>query len=65
MIEAPTLCGCCKEEIQGKPVHSCGVGLVCRSCGEDLRRATVLLRKFRMRGIYLGKCPDYSKRPGK
>lgn len=65
MTEAPTLCSCCKEEIQGKPVHSCGVGLVCRECGEDLRSAALLLQKFRMRGLHLGSCPDYRKEFGK
>lgn len=65
MIEAPTLCSCCKEAIKGKPVHSCGVGLVCGDCGVSLRRAALLLQKFRMRGLHLGSCPDYRKEFGK
>ena len=61
MIEAPHACGCCREPIKGKPFHSCGVGLVCRECGDGIRTAIQILGRAGLRGLYLGNCPDNRK----
>ena len=65
MTNAPDICNCCKEPIQGATLVSCGVGSVCRDCGRDLRQAVGELEKKGMRGLFLGDCPDNRKLPGK
>ena len=61
MTEAPHACGCCREPVQGKVSHFCGVGLVCQDCRRSFREATLMLRRAGMRGLFLGNCPDHRK----
>jgi hypothetical protein len=61
MTAAPHACGCCRQPIKGKVIHSCGVGLVCQDCGRSFRAAARLLGNAGMRGLYLGDCPDHRK----
>lgn len=61
MIGAPQLCGCCRTEIKGMPLHSCGIGLVCRGCAEGIRVGMKALARAGIRDLFIGDCPDNRK----
>lgn len=59
MTNAPAICNCCEEPVQGEVFASVGIGMVCRECARNLRQGIGELEKKGMRGVFTGPCPDH------
>jgi hypothetical protein len=61
MIGTSEACACCDEAIKSTAFCSQGLGVVCRECAHNLRKAVGYLEKHGMRDLYKGDCPDNRK----